>query len=157
MNVISRKRESFKRQQAANSSGSNFALNMALNVRPNTDVQLVIDPTMGDVVKAKGEGNFNMRIEPKSSIFEIYGDYTIADGSYIFTLGNIVNKRFTINPGSTIQWSGSPMDAILDIDAVYKLKTSLQPLMADESTRAVPVDCIINLSDRLINPMSRLR
>ncbi len=28
-----------------------------------------------------------------------------------------------------IQWTGEPVDARLDINAVYKLKTSLQPLL----------------------------
>ena len=48
------------------------------------------------------------------------------------------------------------MDARLDIDAVYKLKASLKPLLSsttlDNISRAVPVECIINLSDKLTNP-----
>ncbi|MFR9651921.1 MAG: translocation/assembly module TamB domain-containing protein [Rikenellaceae bacterium] len=151
-NIVMRKRESFQRQQAEHQEGANINLKLALQVRSNTDVQVVIDPTVGDIIRAKGDGNFNLQIEPKKNIFEIYGDYTITEGNYLFTLGNIVNKRFTINPGSTIQWSGEPLEATLDIAAVYKLKTSLQPLLADESTRAVPVDCIINLTDRLMQP-----
>jgi hypothetical protein len=86
----------------------------------------------------------------------MYGDYTITEGSYLFTLQNIINKRFVINSGSTIQWTGDPLDARLDIDAVYKLRASLQPLLAsttlDNVTRAVPVECIINLTERLTSP-----
>jgi hypothetical protein len=97
-----------------------------------------------------------MRIIPKSNIFDMYGDYTITEGSYLFTLQNIINKRFVINSGSTIQWTGDPMDAQLNIDAVYKLKASLQPLLStttlDNVTRAVPVECIINLTERLTAP-----
>ncbi len=115
-------------------------------------MQLVIDPTVGDIIKARGEGKLNLSLEPKANRFEIYGDYIITEGSYLFTLQNLINKRFTIDPGSTIQWTGSPLDALLDINAIYKLKTSLQPILTDESTRAVPVDCVINLSDRLTQP-----
>jgi hypothetical protein len=86
----------------------------------------------------------------------MYGDYRISEGSYLFTLQNIVNKLFEIEDGSTIQWTGQPMDARLDINAVYKLRASLQPLLASTTlenvTRAVPVECIINLTDRLSNP-----
>ena len=43
-----------------------------------------------------------------------------------------------------------------DIDAVYKLKASLQPLLSSTTleniTRAVPVECIINLTERLTAP-----
>ncbi|MBR2008246.1 MAG: translocation/assembly module TamB domain-containing protein, partial [Alistipes sp.] len=88
--------------------------------------------------------------------FEMYGDYTITDGSYLFTLQNIINKKFLIESGSTIQWTGDPLDARLDIDAVYKLKASLQPLLSSTTleniTRAVPVECIINLTERLTAP-----
>ncbi len=44
----------------------------------------------------------------------------------------------------------------MNIDAVYNLKASLQPLLAsttlDNVTRAVPVECIINLTERLTAP-----
>ena len=61
-----------------------------------------------------------------------------------------------IESGSTIQWTGDPLDARLNIDAVYKLKASLQPLLSSTTLenikRAVPVECIINLTDRLTAP-----
>ena len=136
-------------------------IDMPLNVRPNADFQLVIDPTVGDIIKGRGEGTLNLHINPRSNVFEMYGDYTITEGSYLFTLQNIINKRFIIENGSTIQWTGEPLDARLNINAVYKLKTSLQPLIGTSVSsgggdmnlnRAVPVECIINLSDRLTHP-----
>ncbi len=142
--------ESDKRSRG--SGGSNLNINMSLNVTPEASFQLVIDPTVGDVIKGRGEGRMNIRINPTANIFDMYGDYTISEGNYLFTLRNIINKRFIINPGSTIQWTGDPLDAYLDIEAIYKLKTSLQPLISDESSRSVPVDCIIELKDRLMQP-----
>ena len=75
----------------------------------------------------------------------------------MLSLQQIINKRFTIESGSSIQWTGSPMNALLDIDAVYKLKASLQPLLQGTTEnlggdRSVPVECIIHLGDRLSNP-----
>ncbi|MFI3248254.1 MAG: translocation/assembly module TamB domain-containing protein [Rikenellaceae bacterium] len=149
---ISLRRQQFERKSKGVANTGALTINMALDVRPNTELQLVIDPTVDDIIKVRGEGKLNLKIEPKSNIFEMYGDYTIDEGSYLFTLQNIVNKRFVINPGSSIQWTGSPTDALLNIDAIYKLKTSLQPIMSDESSRSVPVDCIIHLGDRLTQP-----
>ena len=143
------------RQRASAGAGA-LNINVELTAKPNTEVQLVIDPTVGDIIKARGEGELNMRIVPNANIFEMYGDYTITDGSYLFTLQNIINKKFLIESGSTIQWTGDPLDARLDIDAVYKLKASLQPLLSSTTleniTRAVPVECIINLTERLTAP-----
>ena len=146
------------RRQRRMSSGGAMDITMALDVRPNAEVQLVIDPTVGDIIKGSGEGMLNLRINPQADIFEMYGDLTIEKGSYLFTLQNIVNKWFEIEPGSTIQWTGNPLDAMLNIDAVYKLKASLQPLLegslteSNRSSRAVPVECFIHLTDRLTQP-----
>ncbi len=146
------------RQKRRTSGGDAMEITMALDVRPNAEVQLVIDPTVGDIIKGTGEGQLNLRINPQADIFEMYGDYTIEKGSYLFTLQSIVNKWFDIEPGSTIQWTGDPLDALLNIDAVYKLKASLQPLLegslteSNRSTRAVPVECLIHLTDRLTQP-----
>ena len=146
------------RQKRRTSSEGSMDISLALDVRPNTEVQLVIDPTVGDIIKSKGEGLLNLRINPQANIFEMYGDYTIQKGSYLFTLQNVINKWFDIEPGSTIQWTGEPLDAILNINAVYKLKASLQPLLEgsltenNRSSRAVPVECFIHLTDRLTQP-----
>ena len=78
------------------------------------------------------------------------------------TVGSALKGR---GNGSMIQWTGEPVDARLDINAVYKLKTSLQPLLntvtasSDDdqsgsriSDRSVPVDCKIHIGGRLSNP-----
>ncbi len=149
--MTERRRLMLERKNRTKGNGS-MSINLDLDIRNNTELQLVIDPTVGDIIKARGEGRMNMKIEPKSNIFDMYGDYTITEGNYLFTLRNIVNKRFVIDPGSSIQWTGSPMNPLLDINAIYELKTSLEPLLSDESRRAIPVNCIINLSDRLTQP-----
>jgi hypothetical protein len=156
-NYLLRKKMLFERKnRRASASNSNMSINIELTARPNTEVQLVIDPTVGDIIKARGDGTLNLRIVPRSNIFDMYGDYTISEGSYLFTLQNIINKLFIIEDGSTIQWTGEPMDPRLNINAVYKLKASLQPLLSsttlDNITRSVPVECIINLTENLSNP-----
>ena len=156
---LARKKMMFEnRQKRRTSSGGAMDITLALDIQPNAEAQLVIDPTVGDIIKGTGEGQINMRINPQADIFEMYGDYTIEKGSYLFTLQSVINKWFDIEPGSTIQWTGDPLDAILNIDAVYKLKASLQPLLegsiteSNRSTRAVPVECFIHLTDRLMQP-----
>lgn len=133
-------------------------LQMTLDVRPNAEVQLVIDPTVGDIIKGTGEGKFDMHYNSLTEAFEMQGTYMIKKGSYLFTLQNVINKRFEIQPDSEVRWSGDPLDATLDINAVYKLKTSLQPLLVGsltstkQSSRAVPVECYIHLTDKLMHP-----
>jgi len=155
---LARKKMMFeRRRQRKTASGGGMEIAMALDIRPNLDFQLVIDPASGSVIKGRGEGSLNLDINPKTNVFEMYGDYTIAEGSYLFSLQNLINKKFIIESGSSIQWTGDPVNALLNIDAVYKLKASLQPLLqgtADNAggDRSVPVECVIHLGDRLASP-----
>lgn len=56
----------------------------------------------------------------------MYGDYTIEEGNYLFTLYNVVNKDFRIKRGGQIRWSGDPFGAQIQLEAEYKdLRTSL--------------------------------
>ena len=154
LSTVELKKLSFERKQRKKSAApGQMNIALALDVRPNTEVELTVS---GNAVRARGEGSLNLQINPRAGVFEMYGDYTIAEGSYQFSLENLINKKFVIENGSTIQWTGAPTDAMLDIDAVYKVKASLQPLLqgtADVSgDRSVPVECVIHLGERLTNP-----
>lgn len=160
-----RKKLLFQQGRKKEAAGSTMDITMALNVQDNTAFQLVIDPTVGSALKGRGNGMLNLHINPGNGIFNMYGDYTLIEGSFLFSLQNIITKKFIIESGSMIQWTGEPVDARLDINAVYKLKTSLQPLLntvtasSDDdqsgsriSDRSVPVDCKIHIGGRLSNP-----
>ena len=146
-----------RRQRSVNNISSVMDIDMTLNVEPNVEMQLVIDPTLGDIIKGTGSGQFTLHYVPKANILDMRGTYTINEGSYLFTLQNIWHKKFTVEPGSTVSWNGDPMAAQLNIDAVYKTKASLKPLLGGsvrgiDTSRAVPVDCYIKLTDDMMEP-----
>ena len=146
-----------RRQRSVNNISGVMDIDMTLNVEPNIDMQLVIDPTLGDIIKGKGSGQITLHYVPKANVLEMRGTYTITEGNYLFTLQNIWQKRFDVEPGSTITWNGDPMAAQLNIDAIYKTKASLKPLIGGsmkgfDTSRAVPVDCYIKLTDDMMEP-----
>lgn len=152
---IQLKRQALERRRSKKESAVNrMNINMALNVKPNVDLELTL---MENTLKGRGEGTFNIQINPSMQLFNMYGDYEITEGSFNLSLRNLLTRKFVVNPGSTIRWTGSPMKADMDIEAIYKLKASLQPLLGDNSDRqsgdrSVPVECIINLKDWLTQP-----
>jgi hypothetical protein len=105
---------------------SGMSLKFNLECTPDAEVQLIFDEKAGDVIKARGYGNLNMDINTNGK-FEMFGTYTLTDGSYLFTLENFINKKFDIENGSTIKWTGSPYDADINITADYKQRASLAP------------------------------
>ncbi len=136
-------------------NASQLAIDMSVTALPNTELQLVIDPTMGKGIRARGNGSLNMSVNPRNGEFRMYGDYELTQGSYNLNLERLVDRTFTLNPGSVIKWTGDPADALLDVSASYHLKTSLAPLTGEGSEMAnttVPVDCSIVLTDRLLKP-----
>lgn len=145
---------------------SDINLNANLEVNDNLEVQVIFDPTVGDVLKTVGNGNIKVGFDRDGSL-SMFGEYGITKGDYLFTLSDLVNKRFVLTPGGTITWSGSPYDAMLNLNAVYNLKASISDLLPMEtvgsegpdgeekimeSGRKVPVECILNMTENLSNP-----
>lgn len=133
-------------------------LNCDLEITPETEVQIIFDSKIGDVLKAKGGGNLKLQIDNQGD-FKIFGDYTIRTGSYLFTLQNVINKKFDLASGGNIKWDGDPYNATLNINAVYNVKTTLYDLLLNtpyiDNTKKVPVECNMNLSQNLENPLIR--
>lgn len=136
---------------------SNFTLNLDLEVTPDAEAQIIIDKKLGDIIKANGSGNLKMEINPAKDIFNMFGDYIIEKGDYLFTLQGVINKRFRIGQGSSIIWNGDVTDALVDIKAIYSLRTTLSPLAitqtdSEKFKKRTPVDCQILLSGKLMEP-----
>ncbi len=158
---ISRRKQLLLEQQrrATRRSASSTRMNirMGLDVLPNTEVQLVIDPATGDVLKGRGNGHLTLGVNPSNDEFTINGDYNITEGNMRFSLQNLVARTFTLQRGSVIQFTGDPLDALLDVTAKYSLKASLAPLQVASSSSdamrgSVPVDCLIHMTGRLTDP-----
>jgi hypothetical protein len=133
---------------------SGIQLDFDMDVTPDAEVQLIFDQKVGDIIKGRGKGNIKMRINTQGQ-FNMYGDYTIEKGDYLFTLKNFINKKFDIERGSTIIWDGDPYNAKLNINTSYKIKRApLYDLLYDEEfkeTRA-PVNCKLIMSNQLTRP-----
>lgn len=104
-----------------------------VDVSPETEVTIVIDPVTGDHLLLKGGGEFRSTIDPSGTI-SLNGLYQIQEGSYELRLYNLVRRRFEIQPGSNIIWNGDPLTAEMDIDAIYEVKASPIDLLGSQLT-----------------------
>lgn len=137
-------------------TGGNLRIAIELEVTPDAEVNLVIDSRTGDQIRVRGTGVLTMEAPPDGN-FTMMGDFTIVEGEYLFNLQNIINKRFRIEEGGTIRWSGDPLAAVVDLRAVYRTRTPLYDLFMnlDDSEvyrRRVPVETNLLLRGSLINP-----
>lgn len=126
-------------QEAKRVDLSGINLNFDFEVTPDAYCEIIFDITAGDIIRGRGNGKINLQIDTKGD-FNMFGDYEITEGAYNFTLYNIINKEFKIEPGSQISWIGDPYEAILNITANYEQLASLAPILraTEEEIRTNP-------------------
>jgi len=136
-------------------SDFNVKINLQIDVTPNAEMQLIVDPKAGDVITGQGNGSLRVEFDSFSDI-KLYGTYIIDNGYYLFTLQNVFRKEFKIDKGGTIAWTGDPFNAQVNIRALYPLTASLKDLdetLQNETTRTtVPVNCVLKLTEDLMKP-----
>jgi len=127
-------------------------MDFSFEATPEAEIELVFDEKIGDIMKGSGTGTINMKIDQFGN-FDMYGEYVVEKGDYLFTLKNIINKKFDVMKGGSIKWNGSPYDAIIDLNATYKLRTSLYDLLQDTAyKKRTDVILSLNLKNKLLNP-----
>ncbi len=141
-----------KKELKADLSG--ITMNMQLDVTEDAEFQIIFDEAVGDVMKGRGKGHLSMIINNLST-FNMYGMLEITQGSYLFTLKNLLNKPFEVKPGGSIAWYGDPMAAELDMQAIYKVSASLNDIIPDPtqtSGKRIPINLVMGLQGKMMNP-----
>jgi hypothetical protein len=136
-------------------------MNFDLELTPDAYAEIIFDIKSGDIIRGRGNGKLSMNIDTNGA-FSMIGDYTLTEGGYNFTLYNIINKEFSIQPGSQITWDGNPYKANLDIQAVYEQNVSLLPIVntgqdstlanSPELKRRYPAKVLLDLKGDLLQP-----
>jgi len=101
-------------------------LTMVMDLSVNPDAKINIFTDLGKL-SGKGEGLISMNITSLGD-FEMFGDYAIQEGEFEFTAQDFINKIFEINRGGSIRWTGDPTEALINLTAIYQVRTSVGPL-----------------------------
>ncbi|HEY0897957.1 MAG TPA: translocation/assembly module TamB domain-containing protein, partial [Sphingobacteriaceae bacterium] len=131
-----------------------LTMNFDLQVDEKSEVNIITD-----LGRLSGRGNaaLNMNITSFGD-FEMFGDYRISQGRFDFTAQEVINKIFDIRQGGQIRFSGNPTEAVINLKAVYGVRTSVQPLYtaagrtADDQQQRVLAEAVMNLSGPMLRP-----
>lgn len=121
----------FKDDKAPVADLTGIDLKTIIKVDPKTRFTIIIDPQTGDYLTVNGEANLSFNMLPNGQM-DLVGKYEVNDGTYGMNLYDLVSKEFDILPGSSITWTGDPLDADMDITGEYKVQTTSIDLMANE-------------------------
>lgn len=133
---------------------SGITLKMDIEVTPDAEFKIIFDEGVGDVMSGRAKGSLNLQIDNLAA-FNMYGTLEVTKGDYLFTLKNLINKKFSVRQGGTINWYGDPMAAELNLSAIYKVSASLSDIVQEsqfQSGQRVPVELEMKLRGQMFNP-----
>lgn len=161
------KKDSIAQQQAAaqdiakqekneedEEESSDIRLNFDLNITPDANMRLLMDPKSGDHISLNGNGRIRAHYYNKGK-FRMYGIYNVNHGIYKLSLQDFIRKDFVFTENGSITFGGDAYQAALNLEAVYTVpNVSLDDLSATSlglsNTR---VDCVMNITGRPSAPV----
>lgn len=139
--------------QAEPKKSSSFQINLDLDVNNNAQIKISLPNNLG-AMEAKGDGNIKLGVS--STEFSLIGDYVIEEGSLGLNVQNVIHRNFLLDPGSSISWTGNPIDGIINATGVYQTKAPISSLGLVDSTSTnssnIKVECLVHLKNKLLNP-----
>ncbi|MDR2810546.1 MAG: translocation/assembly module TamB domain-containing protein [Tannerellaceae bacterium] len=136
-------------------NGTELRMNFTIDVTPDANLELIMDPGSGDKIKGYGNGSLQIEYGTKTDL-RMYGVFNILSGNYNFSLQQLIHKDFKIREGSSVAFRGDPNEATLNINAIYNVTANigdLDPNLLEESARTnIPVNCVLLLEGLFRNP-----
>lgn len=137
-------------------------VNVNIEVVKEAKISLIIDQANGDFVKLQGEAQLTGGIDPSGKT-TLVGVYQVEKGAYEMSV-SLLKRKFEIEKGSTITWTGEPMTANLDITAVYKTDAAPLDLLQQQLTgvsgnqlnqykQRIPFNTLLIMKGELLKPI----
>jgi hypothetical protein len=131
-------------------------LKFELDITKDAEIEVIINKNTGHSLKGRGYGDILLEINTLGK-FNMYGDFVVDKGEYNFKYGGIIDKKFTIKPLGSISWAGDPLDATLDMEAVYELSSNPSILLENPSfNKKIKTLVNIKLTDKLTTPVPEI-
>ncbi len=156
-------------QVITNSEQSNLSIDLDLTANNQAQIDVILDPVTGDVIKATGNGRMQIKV-PATGSMSMKGRYNIESGDYDFNFQSFLHRPFQLLPDSYMEWSGDPYDADIHIDAQYTAeRVSINDLISNQGAGSVnnafsnisgyrgDVYVIAQLRDKLTQPKITFR
>lgn len=137
-------------------------VNVNIELVKEAKISLIIDKANGDFVELQGEADLTGGIDPSGKT-TLVGVYEVESGGYELSV-SMLKRRFDIEKGSTITWTGEPTEADLNITAVYRTEAApidlVEQQMAGQSNaemnqfkQRIPFNTELKLTGELMKPV----
>lgn len=126
-------------------------LDMVMMVHIDPAVRLKVDLSMDntDRIELEGGGDLSLKYTPQGDL-ALTGRYTLIGGLMKYSLPLIAAKEFAIDNGSYVEWTGNPMDPLLNFTATDRIRASVSE-GESAGSRMVNFDVSVVVKNRLDN------
>ena len=127
-------------------------LDFNFDILENADIEVILNRDSGHGMKGNGRGTLLFEINTLGK-FNMYGDFQVYKGYYNFKYGGLFGKTFEVKKYGSIVWTGDPMAATLNLEAVYKTTANPALLIENPSfNKKIDVEVVIGIKGSLTNP-----
>ena len=130
--------------------GLEMEFNMDIN--DNAEIEIVIDKQTGSSIIGRGNGSMLAQVNTKGK-FQMFGDFIVLSGIYNFSFGRIIQKKFKVVKDGTMAWDGSPLNADINIKAIYDgINVNPSTLLDNPINQSIPTEVEVHLTGQLEKP-----
>ena len=125
-----------------------------LDINQAAQIEIVMDPASGSSLKGRGTGNLLMEVNTNGK-FNMWGDYIATEGIYNFQNLGLIDKKFNLKSGGTIVWEGDPLEAQMNLEAIYEVPGGANPAVLLDNpnfSQKIPTQVGIQLQGNLLKP-----
>lgn len=120
-------------------------LDMVMNVQIDEGAQIRVDLSSDNYIELQGGGNLSMQYSPQED-FTLTGRYTLLDGEMKYSLPIIPLKTFNIAGGSYVEFTGNPMNPMLNVKATERVRAAVNE---EGASRYVNFNVGVDISNTL--------
>ena len=134
------------------SDESGLKVDLDINFNSYANLEVLLDSDSNSKIEVVGSGKLNFQTNTLGD-FNIFGNFSVENGSYFYKSLGIVNREFDIIKGSTLVWNGDPYLAEININANYQVPGGANPAILIQNTnfnRKIPTNVNVFLSGNFI-------
>ena len=137
------------RQEVPTVSLGGLDMVMMVHIDPSVRVKVDLDASNDNRIELEGGGDLSMKYTPQGDL-TLTGRYTLSGGLMKYALPVIAAKEFAIDNGSYVEWTGNPMDPMLNFKATDRIRASVSE-GENGGSRMVNFDVSVVVKNRLDN------
>lgn len=137
------------RQEVPTVSLGGLDMAMMVHIDPSVRVKVDLDASNDNRIELEGGGDLSMKYTPQGDL-TLTGRYTLSGGLMKYALPVIAAKEFAIDNGSYVEWTGNPMDPMLNFKATDRIRASVSE-GENGGSRMVNFDVSVVVKNRLDN------